>query len=85
MTENNRTDIFEEYVPYVGACETTDKEKLLKVFKCFLDNPAHFGTFCVRWKENEDFYNNETFADFYDRCTDGVKRAEAREAEESEN
>lgn len=65
-------DVFEEYMSYVGVIEVTDKERLLQSFKNFLDNPH--GTFCIRWKENDDLYNNESFDDFYEKTKEYIQK-----------
>ena len=53
-------DVFERYWEFVEKDTTTDKEKLLKSFKLFLENPKAYGFFAVRWKEDDTMYNNES-------------------------
>ena len=63
-------DIFEEYFEYLEPKQivgTVDnKKKLIEDFKNFLDHPEIYGGgfFCIRWKENEESYNNVTLKEF---------------------
>jgi len=58
-------DKFEMYYEYVGASEETDKERLVELFKAFLDHPyLHGGFFAIRWKENDDLMNRLSLDDF---------------------
>lgn len=53
-------DVFERYREFTKKETITDKEKLLESFKLFLDNPNAYGSFVVRWKEDDTTYNNES-------------------------
>lgn len=53
-------DVFERYWEFCEKDTITDKEKLLKSFKLFLDNPKAYGSFVIRWKEDDTMYNNES-------------------------
>ncbi len=56
-------NIFEEYYPYLGGCETS-KEDLIRHFTSFLNHPEHGGVFIVRWKENDTFENRFSLNDY---------------------
>lgn len=59
-------DTFERYREFVDKEVITDKEKLLESFKRFLDNPEAYGSFVIRWKENNTMYNNESMSEIAD-------------------
>lgn len=59
-------DTFERYWEFVDKEVITDKEKLLESFKRFLDNPEAYGSFVIRWKENNTMYNNESMSEIAD-------------------
>lgn len=68
-------DKFEIYYEYVGASEETDKERLVELFRGFLDNPyAHGGFFAIRWKENDDLVNTASLDDFVANVKKGEKK-----------
>lgn len=58
-------DKFEEYIAYIGKVKKT-KDELRKEFEMWLENPGLYneGFFCVRWVEDEDYYNETLFGDF---------------------
>lgn len=51
-------DVFERYWEFCEKDIITDKEKLRKSFEYFLENPRAYGSFVVRWKEDDTVYNN---------------------------
>ena len=58
-------DKFEEYIAYVGKIEVT-KDKLREDFERWIESPAFYnqGYFCVRWAEDDKFYNELSFKTF---------------------
>lgn len=59
-------DKFEEYIAYVGKIKEVSKERIREDFERWLESPAFYnqGFFCVRWVEDENYYNELSFDDF---------------------
>ena len=50
---------FVRLMPYLGKTNVMDKQKLLRDFESFLDDPAiNGGAFCVYWIENTELINS---------------------------
>lgn len=58
-------DTFERYYEYLEPQTETNKEKMIKDFINFLENPdVYGGFFVIRWKGNDEIYNREALKDF---------------------